>query len=243
MTIACPQCAAPVAFSAEPLASSGRMMRCARCGTSWLGRLHVEDPYGGRRPAPMLRHGRPRFEQIIEHVDPDFGAPRKTFGRAGDAGTDLRARAAEAHVKIVSRRGLAAWSGVGAAVILAALFAATLFDSTGVDAAPESGSGKFAGLEVRLLDGGLTVLRDGHSVAVRGEITNRSDRALDVPAVRVTLKADGTQLYSWTVEPSTMRLGAGDSVRFRSALAASPAGIDEVAFGLADRREITVGMR
>jgi predicted Zn finger-like uncharacterized protein len=233
MTIACPYCAAPTAFSAEPMSSSGRMMRCGRCGTSWLGRLYPEDPY--LRP-PMIRRGRPRFEQIIEHFELQPAAPRKGFG----AGVRFSAEANR--MRTASRRGLAAWSGVGAAVVLAGLVTAMLFNAPGVDAATESGSGKFAGLEVHMVEG-PEVLRNGEAVAITGEIVNRSEAALDVPAVRVALKAKGTELYSWVVEPVEMQLDPGRSIRFRSALAASPKGIDEVAFRLADRRKITVGMR
>jgi predicted Zn finger-like uncharacterized protein len=238
MTIACPHCAAPTAFSAEPLSASGHMMRCARCGTSWLGRLNPDDSY--RRP-PMLRHGRPRFEQIVEHADMKIEAPRKGFASAGSVRPTAGANR-ESWIRIVSRRGLATWSGVGFAIVLTGLLTASLFDATGVDAATESGSGKFAGLEVRMLEE-PEVLRNGKAVAVTGEIVNRSEAPMDVPAIRVALKAKGTELYSWTVEPATLRLAPGGSVQFRSALAASPRGIDEVAFRLADRRKITVGMR
>ena len=238
MTIFCPHCAAPTAFSAEPGSSSGSMMRCARCGTSWLGRLHGDDPY---RRSPVLRHGRPRFEQIVEHTDMQADVPRKGFGSAGSVRSSAGANR-ESWITTLRRRGLATWSGVSVGVVLTALMTATLFNATGVDAATESGSGKFAGLEVRMLDG-PKVLRDGKAVAVTGEIVNRSETSMEVPAVRVALKAKGTELYSWTVEPATLRLAPGGSVQFRSALAASPRGIDEVAFRLADRREITVGMR
>jgi predicted Zn finger-like uncharacterized protein len=233
MTIACPYCAAPAAFSAEPVASSGRMMRCGRCGTSWLGRLYPDDPY----PRPQLiRRGRPRFEQIIEHTELQADPPRKGFG----AGIQFSAEANRKSWTV--SRGLATWSGVGAVMVLAAVVTAMLFNATGVDAATARGSGKFAGLEVHMIDG-PEALRNGQAVAITGEIVNRSDAVLAVPAVRVALKARGTELYSWMVEPVEMQLDPGRSIQFRSALAASPKGIDEVAFMLADRRTITVGMR
>lgn len=243
MTVACPQCSAPTAFSAEPVSSAGRMMRCARCGTSWLARLQGEDPYGGAARPLQLRHGRPRFERLIEHAGENFGdtAPRKTFGR-GKAASQAKVSAAWG-MNSAAARGLAAWSGAGAAIVLAALVTVMLFHSSDVDAAPESGSGRFSGLEVRMLDEGLAVVRDGKAVSVTGEIANRSDSMRDIPAVRVSLKANGTELYAWMVEPTTTRLAAGERIQFRAALAASPAGIDEVAFRLADRREIVVGMR
>jgi predicted Zn finger-like uncharacterized protein len=170
MTTACPHCAAPTAFSAEPVSSSGRMMRCARCGTSWLARLH---PDGSCRRPPALRHGRPRFERIIEHAGMQADASRKGFANAGGVRSTAGA-IRKSWIRTVSRRGLATWSGVGAGVVLTGLFIAAFFNATGLDAATESGSGKFAGLEVRMLE--------------------------------------------------------------------AP-GIDEVAFRLADRRKITVGMR
>ena len=42
---------------------------------------------------------------------------------------------------------------------------------------------------------------------------------MDVPAVRIALKEDGSEVYTWMMEPTVLRLAAGDTVGFRSAMA------------------------
>jgi hypothetical protein len=134
------------------------------------------------------------------------------------------------------------WSATVAAFVLVVVVAAmTMNMSLGGSAHGEMK--QYAGLEIKLLRGALERGRNGQVLAVEGEISNRTAAAIDVPAVRVSLRSDGTELYSWLVEPSTTRLDGGGALTFRSVLAAPPAGVDEVAFRLTERRDTIVGMR
>ena len=232
------------------------MMRCARCGTAWLARLTGEDQFGGesgeRHPLPVRRSSRTRFEQVIEHVGPSFGrSPQRAAKPARPARSARPAMSAKTAVAanspwpsrfvLLRTRLLAAWPSVTAAVTLVAIVAVLSLHWSG--AMSDDGRAQFAGLEIRLLRGAIEPAREGRALAVEGEITNRSEGELRVPAVRISLRSDGLEVYSWLVEPTTMRLAAGRAVVFRSVLAAPPAGVDEVAFRLAEREDTVIGMK
>jgi hypothetical protein len=227
------------------------MIRCARCGTAWLARLHADDHFGGegdhRHPLPMRRPGRPRFERVIEHVGPSF-ARRSQPRAAKPAKSAMSAKpvvaansARPSRFFMLRTRLLAAWPSITAAVTLVAIVAVLSLHWSG--AMSDDGRSQFAGLEIRLLRGAIEPAREGRALAVEGEIANRSDGELRVPAVRISLRSDGSEVYSWLVEPTTTRLAAGRAVVFRSVLAAPPAGIDEVAFRLAEREGTVIGMK
>lgn len=250
MATACPHCAAPANLSSEALEAGGRMMRCARCGTAWLARLTGEDHFGGesgeRHPLPVRRPSRPRFEQVIEHVGPNFGrASQRAAKPARPAMSAKPAVAANSpwpsRFFLLRTRLLAAWPSVTAAVTLVAIVAVLSLHWSG--AMSDDGRAQFAGLEIRLLRGAIEPAREGRALAVEGEITNRSEGELRVPAVRISLRSDGLEVYSWLVEPTTTRLAAGRAVVFRTVLAAPPAGVDEVAFRLAEREDTVIGMK
>ncbi len=79
---------------------------------------------------------------------------------------------------------------------------------------------------------------------VEGQIVNRSPGAVDLPAIRVTLKSpNGTTRTSWLVEPSTTGLAAGGSIGFRSALASPPEDATQVTLSLAAREAQVAGLR
>jgi hypothetical protein len=225
------------------------MIRCARCGTAWLARLHADDQYGsdgGERHAVQIRRpARPRFERVIEHVGPSFArapSPRHTAKPAMAAKPAVAANPTRtARSLLVPSRLLAVWPSLTAGVVLAVIVALLSIYWSG--SASDGGTAKFAGLEIRLLRGAIEPAREGRALAVEGEISNRTDDVLGVPAVRISLRSDGVEVYSWLVEPTTTRLAAGRAVVFRSVLAAPPAGVDEVAFRLAERKDTVIGMK
>jgi predicted Zn finger-like uncharacterized protein len=258
LAVRCPQCAAPAAFSAEALDPVGRMVRCGRCGTAWLARFHSDDRYANpraERSLPAVRpSGRPRFEQIVEHVGASFfskaqpqpakpSKPSRAPRMAKPQNPAMAPRTTFDWALLISgRRAFQLWSATIAAVILVAVVAVmTLNMSLGGSAHGEMK--QFAGLEIKLLRGALEHARNGQVLAVEGEISNRTSDVIEVPAVRVSLRSNGTERYSWLVEPSTTRLDGGGALTFRSVLAAPPAGVDEVAFRLTERRNTIVGMR
>lgn len=260
-------------FSAEALDATGRMMRCARCGTAWLARLQADDQFAGEGGERLLlttrRPGRPRFEHVIEHVSPSFGRPPPQPVRPSrwtkPAAPDKPAKAAKpaspakpsSPVKSAgmakltrawqslsfSNRALGAWSSAAAAGVLAVIVALLSLGSWGSVGASGHATAQFSGFEIRLLRSAVERVRDGHALSVEGEITNRTNDEIGVPAVRISLRSDGAEVYWWLFEPATTRLAAGRAVQFRSVLASPPVGVDEVAFRLAERQDTVVGMR
>lgn len=242
MAIVCPQCSAPAINSAEAVDAAGRMLRCARCGTNWLPRVG-DGKQHKLRPLPTTSKPRGRrFERVIEHIDADFprmAAPRpeKPAGRVKPPPSSSAWR----HLPI-AKAALTAWSGVAAAVVIVVV-AVVAFDPSVVGASPGEQTARFGGLEVHLVTSAADSNRYGRALDVRGEITNRTDREIAVPAVRLSLHADGTELYSWIVEPTTTWLAGREVVHFRSQTVAPSAEYDEVLFALTERRNIVIGAR
>ena len=247
MANVCPYCAAPADLAGEPVDAAGRLLRCTRCGTKWLPRFGAADQFRGResnRPVEKMGvTGRPRFERIIEH-----SAPERSW--------EARARAArpsefrEDTGQPDDQRGLStgrwtvqAWSGVAAAIVLSLLVATLAVNSSIVGGASGDTMTQYTGLEIRLVRGVVERARAGLAVVVEGEISNITDEEVAVPAVRVSLRSEGVERYSWFVEPTETRLAGRSAVLFRSVHPAPPSGIDEVAFRLTERSETVIGMR
>jgi hypothetical protein len=90
------------------------------------------------------------------------------------------------------------------------------------------------GLELRNVKSTLLSDKGGHVLAVVGEIANVEDDVQQVPALRVALRgADGRDMYSWTAPAPKSKLNAGETVAFRTRLAAPPEGAREVAIQFA----------
>ncbi len=236
MAIVCPQCAAPAFTSAKAVNAAGRMLRCARCGTNWLPRIHGGGQGGQRSPPRVSTPGRPRFERVIEHVDADF--PGKASPRAAKP-----AEPAESEPPPSTRRyrpfapsALTAWSSA-VAIVLAVLVAIIAFDPSVVGASPGGGTAQFAGLEVNLVRSTAKRIHTGQAVVVLGEISNRTNDRMAVPAVRLSVRSEGAELYSWIVEPTRTQLAGGRAIQFRSLSAAPATGFDEVALRFVERRD------
>jgi hypothetical protein len=240
VAIICPRCATPAVLSAEIVHSAGRMLRCRRCAATWVAKVHSTDPHnGGGQPSYMVVRGsgRPRFERIVEH-DGRAGSGQG----AGERHRDGKPASASGGLAI-GRRILGAWLGAVAAVVVCSLVIALVFQSAVVGASPATETGQFAGLEIRLVRATVERLQIGNAVVVEGEISNRTANAISVPAVRIAVLSGGSERHAWLHEPAETRLAAGSTVRFRSVLTAPPAGVDEVAFRLADRPETAVERR
>jgi predicted Zn finger-like uncharacterized protein len=235
----CPKCSFPANLAIDELGETGRMVRCSRCGTAWLAREVLDDPYGERPQAylpPALRQ-RPVIDGIIidnigrgfERLPPDVQkargmAPRRRpFGRYG----------------LHSLAALALALGVAAgAVTLRAPIVAALPEFAGLD----SLMAETSGLALQGVASKTLRIHGQTGLFVEGEIVNRSSEEKMVPAVKFSLRgADGATLYSWLVEPTAMRLAAGATVGFRSVLGSTPAGARDVAVSF-DRRQ-QIGMR
>jgi hypothetical protein len=245
MAIVCPRCATP-AQSTEIVHSAGRMLRCTRCGTTWFVRVKAADPFTkGSGESPHLavgRSGRPRFEWIVEHD----GRGSSGQGRPQSVGrseSDRHGKPRASGGLGIGRRLFGGWLGAVAMLAVSGLIAILAFQSAVVGAAPAAGTAQFAGLEIRLVRATIERVHNQKAVIVIGEIANRSGRNLSVPAVRIALLSGGNERHAWLHQPRELQLGAGASLTFRSMLTSPPAGVDAVAFRLAQRPTTVVGKR
>src|SRR5690606_15818932 len=96
-------------------------------------------------------------------------------------------------------------------------------------------SPRFEGLEFRSVRTETRYAGNGRTLLVEGEVVNRSGSGRALPAIRMTLKAGGNELYSWTVAPTPTYISAGGAVGFRSVVAPPDQREGQVALTLAER--------
>lgn len=245
MAFVCPRCATPVVPSAEIFDPAGRMLRCVCRDRKWFPRAHVVDPFtrgSGESPDLAVRPRRRRFEQIVEHQGQE--APRHGQVRPVepiDGGRQGKPRASGAFG--IGRRLFGGWLGAVAGVAVCGLISILAFQSAVIGASPAVDTAQFAGLEIRLIRATIERIHNQKAVIVVGEIANRTDSDLAVPAVRIALLSSGDERQAWVHQPVESRLGARAAMTFRSMLTPPPAGVDKVAFRLAPRSSTGIGMR
>jgi predicted Zn finger-like uncharacterized protein len=233
MTIRCPQCARVASVSDADLGPAGAMVRCESCGTRWLARRFDDDPY--QRPALQLMPVSAGVvdAEVIEHVGAGFGGAgfrKENFHRlppphrreAAPKGADRRA------LKILGTI-FGAMIGI---VVLRAPIVAAFPELTGLPA-------EVADLEFQRVRSETVHLGGLSTLFVEGEVVNRSDGAVTLPAIRITLRSPGGDaVSSWLVEPAVAGLAAGASIGFRSALASPPDDATQVTLNLAAREGV-----
>jgi predicted Zn finger-like uncharacterized protein len=224
MTVRCPQCATIAPLSDEDVGAEGAMVRCKACGTRWLARVFDEDPYA-RKPVQRMNAGDIVDALVIEHVGPGFDR--------ASSGTRLPVAAAATPAK----RNWRKWKIGG--VVLGALAAIVLLRSPILAALPGGLPEEVANLEFTGIHSETLHLRNGSTFVVEGQIVNRSDADIALPAIRITLRSpSGDPVSSWLVEPAIAGLGPGKSIGFRSALASPPPDAAQVTLDLAAREGI-----
>ena len=223
MTVRCPQCATIAPLSAEEVGGEGTMLRCKACGTRWLARVFDADPYS-RQPVQRMHASEIADAVVIEHVGAGFerGAPPKRLPVA---------------TAVPAKRDWRVWK-IGASV-LGAIVAVVLLRSPILAALPGSLPQEVASLEFAGIHSETLHMRNGSTIVVEGQIVNRSDSDVALPAIRITLRSpSGDPVSSWVVEPAVAGLGPGKSIGFRSALASPPPDAAQVTLDLAARKGI-----
>ena len=86
-------------------------------------------------------------------------------------------------------------------------------------------------------------VQDGIAILViDGTVHNITSTTVVVPRLRFSLRdASGSELLSWTAPPEQGRLGAGESLPFRSPLASPPAEGRDVSVRFINRRDFVNG--
>ena len=236
----CPDCTFPMPFSAADAADAARVIRCGGCGAAWLRRDLPAQRQDSSEPSylPAMLRDMPAGEGIvIEHIAPDF--------LERSPADELSAPKPVPRRRPFGRYGLHSLAGLGLAA--AVLFGALTLGAPIVGALPglvalAGFDGADSGLAFRAVESRTIRIHGQNSLFVEGELVNRTAGELAVPAIRASLRgADGGEVYSWLIEPSTMRLAGGQAIGFRSVLGSAPSGASEVTVRFDRRQEI--GMR
>ncbi len=199
-----------------------------------MARTLSDDPYAREPQLPaVVRAADVDDAIVIDHVAPGFERPR--------AERPERPRVKRRRPQINARglRFTAAVLGtVVALIVLRASIVAALpqFSAT----LPADASA----LEFQRVHSETVKMNGTSAVVVEGEIVNRSDHDIALPAVRIALRAqDGVTVKSWRFEPAKDMLAAGQSIGFRSALAMPPTTATQVTLSLTGRDGSAAGLR
>jgi predicted Zn finger-like uncharacterized protein len=142
--------------------------------------------------------------------------------------------------------------GVPAIALVVLVLAAAFFVRQPIVAAIPDLAGLYAalGMEVNLRGlefRNMTATRDidnGRPILiVEGEIANIGSAEIDVPPVRLAVRAGRQEIYAWSVEPARRTLGAGESAPFRTRLATPPAAADDIEVRFTPRRQLAADGR
>lgn len=202
---------------------SGRTVRCANCGHTWL---HLPLP-----PAPSVRlRERPDIAAapiaaVPLGAAPDGPTPISPVPRpaiTAPASPRQRHRSGLGWVALILLIGAAAVTGILAREQIVALWpgAARLYELIGLKNEPLG-----AGLEIA----NVTSTRNPDGLVVEGDITNRQGVPRAVPHLRVALQ-DGSQheLVFKIVEPPRERLLPGETSHFVVGFLPAPDGASRV---------------
>ncbi len=220
MRVSCPGCYETADFDPGP---NGCMLCCSLCGTEWLARRHIGNPYSRARPQPRLAPPDDGHRQTIDHVGEGFDqparadhampavwAPRSPVGRMTAAVLMIIAVVMVARVPIVA--AFPESSEVGAPLVRNDL------------------------LQFRRLRSERSAASGIARLTVEGELFNPTRETLALPSVQIDLRAnDGRTVHSWRIDLARAEIGAGDRISFRSAVIAPPENAREVNLTLAPR--------
>lgn len=223
MIVVCPTCSSAWELPAER-AATGARVRCATCREAWYA------------PPDPGRTDDPAEENVIDAAAssaraepmPLFEPPRRSRRPVEAPARRRRPGLRRAAAILIAAAAPMLLVGKRESVVAALPGTARAFAAIGLPV-------NLAGLELRNVssqiaeDGGQRVL------AVVGEVANVSTRPVSPPPLAVSLRgADGRAIYVWTAEAPKAKLAPGESVAFRTRLAAPPDRAREVVVSLAE---------
>jgi predicted Zn finger-like uncharacterized protein len=249
MIIVCPQCESRYELPEETVPQAGRTVRCTRCRAEWLAFAEPDDPAGldDMAPPPRLaleealtdEAAEPALDAAIREAEADLSIehePPPELTRAVNVDT-VEAQAAKREA--VRERRAERRRGFRRALSRAALLAASLGAIAAllllridvVKALPGS-AGLYArvGMPVNLRGLAFEEVRTSRAeegetpvLVVEGRIRNVAGQDVPVPRLRLAIR-DGkeVEVYSWTALLGRPLLKPGETLVFRSRLAAPP---------------------
>ena len=226
MILTCPSCETRYSVDPGSLLPAGRTVRCANCGHSWTERPPGDMPKSVEVPAeePPEEEEEDDFEvPSIEDVAVQADRPTRTF-----AAPQKRAMG-----------GIIARSSFAAAVLL--LLGGGFFLRGAIMEVwpPSTKLYQLAGLApletyaLALLNVAPAQEVDGNNnvvIVVTGAISNITDQVQPVPKLRGSLlDSNSREIFSWTFDPPTPELGAGEQREFATRVPNPPPGARGVA--------------
>ncbi|HSK41058.1 MAG TPA: MJ0042-type zinc finger domain-containing protein [Arenibaculum sp.] len=218
MILTCPACSTRYVVDPSALGSDGRLVRCAKCGNSWMQQPPVDmaRPVDAASPLDAPPEALPEEARPLAPGSNLPALPRRRSRRTAVwwlAGAVLVGGLAAGAV-FSREEVVAAWPA-----------AARLYDTIGM---PVEAVG--AGLQLRNVRSERRVEEGGTILFIQGQITNVSDRHRPVPALRaVALDGQRRQLRQWSITASHGDLVPGDVATFESILRDPDPQISEVA--------------
>ncbi len=193
MILSCPACSTRYLVEPQALGPKGRQVRCAKCGHSWQ-----QTP-----PADMPR-------EIDVSLPPPGTLALPESARAGAGGR--RGLGLPLLILVLVALGLSGSYFFRARIVAEWPGTAGVYELVGI---PVKTVG--AGLELTNVAftwgqaGGATV------IDVRGEVSNRTDRDITLPPLRVALSDDqGKQLSNWTFALDRSTIAPGETIVFKT---------------------------
>jgi predicted Zn finger-like uncharacterized protein len=224
MILTCPSCVTRYEVDGGMFPSTGRDVRCAKCGHVWRAAPDGEgmaEPEVAADPAPEV------YQQPVER-DPEpqsSGAEEVHEEELGPATATTPWYARKPSL-------IAGWAALAVMVLVIGV-TASIYRREVVEVWPKTAS-LYSGLGVTVAPTGLklgntktfAVPQNGQIVlTVTGAVTNVASTVLPVPQIRVGLvDRDKRELYHWTVAPQVVTLKPGQSTRFVTRLSNPPDG-------------------
>jgi predicted Zn finger-like uncharacterized protein len=193
MILSCPACSTRYLLEPAALGPKGRQVRCAKCGHSWQQTPPADMPREVDISLPP-----PGTLALPENVGTGAGGPR-------GLGLPLL-------ILVLVALGLAGGYFLRARIVAEWPVATGIYELVGIPV-------RIAGAGLDLANVAFTWRQaDGATVIdVRGEVSNRTDRNIALPPLRVGLSDDqDRQLSNWTFTLDRATIAPGETIVFKT---------------------------
>jgi predicted Zn finger-like uncharacterized protein len=212
MILTCPACTTRYLLDPVALRGNGRMVRCAKCGHSWMQRPPAE------APATV------QFDPIPEQVRPIPPGSNLPVAPKKRPRRKLKPIWLLLPVLLLGAAAVGGYAGRQQIVDLWPVLA-DIYESAHITVDPPG-----AGLELRNVRSERRDQDGGVVLVIEGQIANASARARRVPGLRaLALGPDKVTLNDWAIAPSHDRLLPGEIATFQSTLPNPPDNVLEIA--------------
>jgi predicted Zn finger-like uncharacterized protein len=233
MLIVCPSCASQYTIDPAKVGTDGRIVRCARCRTTWFA---ASDPMADGSSIPAKWQERQSGDGPGPTISVEARSERLRPEEA-HTGAEAVPPAAQSIAKPrarsegVQRRPVGFPIGVAALVLVLAIIAVAgrtsivrAFPGTARLYASAGWPVNLRGLAFADVRSEIAASDERPILVVEGEIRNVARGEVGLPPIQIAVRAaDGQALYTWTDDPPRKTLKPGEAARFRARLAAPPA--------------------